>query len=118
LAQERQLASLDRVRRDGVLSLRVERRGTEAVVRATGDLDIASAKRLEDELLRVVSSDASSVVLDLGGVSFIDSTGLRVLLFAAKRTVMSRKRFKIVHASVPVQEAWAAGGLERVFPLG
>jgi anti-anti-sigma factor len=111
LAQERQLASLDRVRRDGVLSLRVERRGTEAVVRATGDLDIASAKRLED-------SDASSVVLDLGGVSFIDSTGLRVLLFAAKRTVMSRKRFKIVHASVPVQEAWAAGGLERVFPLG
>ena len=118
LAQERQLASLDRVRTDGVLTVRVERRGKELVVRVSGDLDIASAKRLEDELLRAISSDASAVALDLGGVSFIDSTGLRILLFAAKRTVTSRKRFKIAHASPPVREAWDAGGLERDFPLG
>src|SRR5688500_18396186 len=88
LVQERQLASLDRVRADGVLTVRVERRGKELVVRVSGDLDIASAKRLDDELLRAISSDASAVALDLGGVSFIDSTGLRILLFAAKRTVM------------------------------
>lgn len=118
LAQERQLASLDRVRTDGVLTVRVERRGKELVVRVSGDLDIASAKRLEDELLRGIASDASTVVLDLGGVGFIDSTGLRILLFAAKRTVMSRKRLKILHASPPVKEAWEASGLERVFRLG
>jgi anti-anti-sigma factor len=112
------LASLDRVRKDGVLTVRVERKGQELLLRATGDLDIASAKRFEGELLRAISSDASDVVLDLGGLSFIDSTGLRALLFAAKRTVMSGKGFKIVHASVPVREAWEANGLERVFPLG
>ena len=118
LAQERQLASLDRVRKDGVLTVRVERKGQELLLRATGDLDIASAKSFEGELLRAIASDASDVVLHLGGLSFIDSTGLRVLLFAAKRALMSGKGSKIVHASVPVREAWEASALERVIPLG
>jgi anti-anti-sigma factor len=118
LSHERRLASLDRVRKDGVLTVRVERDGRELVVRLFGDLDIASAKRLEDELVRATASDASAVTLDLGGLSFIDSTGLRVLVFAANRTVMSRKRFKVVHASNPVKEAWETAGLERAFPLG
>ena len=73
MGQERELASLDRVCEDGLLTVRVEQEGNELVVRASGELDIASAKRLEGELLQAIDSDAAAVVLDLGGVSFIDS---------------------------------------------
>src|SRR3954451_13139268 len=82
-AQERQLASLPRLREDAVLSVRVEQEGEGVMVHVSGELDIASAKALEDELRHAIDSDASAVVLDLAGLRFIDSAGLRVLVRAA-----------------------------------
>ena len=115
--QERELASLTRVCEDGVLSVQVEPRGGELVIRASGELDIASVKRLEDELSRALDSDASAVVLDLGGVSFIDSTGLRVLLLAAKLATANGKPLSMVRITEPVREVIALSGVERSLPL-
>ena len=117
LGQERELASLDRVCEDGLLTVDVEDEGNQLVVRVSGELDIASAKRLEDELLRAIDSDASAVVLDLGDISFMDSTGLRVLLSAAKLSATSGKPLRIVRVTAPVREVIEVGGLERFLPL-
>jgi anti-anti-sigma factor len=60
--------------------VRVERASSEAVVAPQGELDVASARVLEREL-RVLSAErVQRVVLDLRGVEFIDSNGLRTLL--------------------------------------
>jgi anti-anti-sigma factor len=115
--QERELASLTRVCEDGVLSVQVEPRGGELVIRASGELDIASVKRLEDELFRALDSDASGVVLDLGGVNFIDSTGLRVLLLAAKLSIANGKPLSMVRITKPVREVIELSGVERSLPL-
>jgi anti-anti-sigma factor len=52
-----------------------------AVVTVAGDVDLASADRLSDELEDALQKGASLVV-DVGGVTFIDSTGLNVLVQA------------------------------------
>jgi anti-anti-sigma factor len=117
LGQERELASLDRVREAGALSVQVEQDGNELVVRPRGELDIASAKTLEEELLQAIDSDAASVVLDLGGLSFIDSTGLRVLLLAAKLSATCGAALRMVRATGPVREAIEVSGLNRSLPL-
>jgi anti-anti-sigma factor len=117
LPQEDQLASLERVREDGLLTIRVAQQGNELVVRAAGELDIASAKSLEEELLSAIEGGASAINLDLGDLSFIDSTGLRVLLQAGELTVRNGKRFEIVKASRRMREAWEMSGLESAFPL-
>jgi anti-anti-sigma factor len=117
LGQERELASLDRVCEDGLLTVRVEQEGNELVVRPSGELDIASAKRLEDELLQAIDSDASAVVLDLGGVSFIDSTGLRLLIFAAEHSRSKGVRLRMLPGSTQVKEAIETSDVADLLPL-
>ena len=53
-----------------------------AVIRPVGELDIATADELGAAVERSLRSDAATVVLDLGAVTFIDSAGVRCLLMA------------------------------------
>lgn len=71
----------------GRLEVSVERRDTPAgqiaIVRAQGEIDLGNA----DELAAILHSDdceqSDGVVLDLVGVPFMDSSGLRAVLVAA-----------------------------------
>lgn len=51
-----------------------------AVVRVAGELDPATAPQLAEELLGLAGAGARSVTLDLAELTFIDSTGLSVLI--------------------------------------
>jgi anti-sigma B factor antagonist len=117
LEQERDLASLDRVCEDGVLTLQVEPQGDHVVVRASGELDIASAKDFEDEVVRAIDSPASAVILDLSGLSFIDSTGLRVLLLVSDLSATSATPLRIVQASGAVREVIETSGVQELLPV-
>jgi len=79
-------ARADGARRIGGLGLRSRREGATHVVELLGELDIAGAPELEQELLRVEATDAPAIVIDLGKLEFIDSTGVRMLLMAAERS--------------------------------
>lgn len=60
----------------------VHTRGALPVVHVTavGEVDLASVRQLRQAVLDAVADGASEVVLDLTGVSFIDCTGVSVLL--------------------------------------
>ncbi len=75
----------ERARNQGTLILRSARDGDTHVLELLGELDIAGAPRLEQEFQDVESGDAGSIVVDLSGLEFIDSTGIRLLLMAADR---------------------------------
>jgi anti-anti-sigma factor len=64
------------------LEVEVEERGPDRVVTLAGELDIASAPALEEAL--AAGANGGRVVLDLRGLEFMDSTGLRSILIAAK----------------------------------
>jgi len=51
-----------------------------AVVSVDGELDPATAPQLADELVALAGAGARSVTVDLAGLTFIDSTGLSVLI--------------------------------------
>lgn len=55
------------------------------VVSATGELDLGTLSRLEDALVAAEEEPSAAVVLDLTNLSFIDSSGLRVLIQSAGR---------------------------------
>lgn len=61
------------------LTVSTTMRAGEAHVLAAGELDLATAHALT-EAVEAVRERATSVVIDLAGVRFMDSTGLRVLL--------------------------------------
>ena len=109
---ERKLASLPRVREDGVLTVDLVQEGEGLVIRASGELDIASAKALEDEVRQALEGDASAVVLDLGGLSFIDSGGLRALARSARHARKNGDRLGMLRGSGLVRRVIKMGGLE------
>ena len=55
------------------------------VVTVRGDLDAASAPRLNDALEDVGKYDDHDVIVDVEGLTFIDSSGVYVLIQALKR---------------------------------
>jgi len=53
------------------------------VVQVEGEVDMATAPQLRDTLLAAIANDgAHAVVADLSAVSFIDSSGLHVIMSA------------------------------------
>jgi anti-anti-sigma factor len=58
--------------------------GGVVTVRATGEIDLASADRLSKALNGDDVTQAGAVILDLRDVAFIDSSGLRVLMTAER----------------------------------
>ena len=50
-----------------------------------GEVDVATAPALRDELYRLIEQGSSRIVVDLAGMDFIDSTGLGVFVGALKR---------------------------------
>jgi anti-anti-sigma factor len=61
------------------------RSGTTARLVVKGEIDIATSARLHEQIERLSAEDAEIVVFDLERVTFIDSTGLGVLLHANER---------------------------------
>jgi anti-anti-sigma factor len=97
------------------LSLDCELRGTTAAVALEGDLDMAAAFKLESAIERVVSQhDVDELVLDLGGVGFIDSAGLGSLLSTHERLNDLGIKSEITRPSEAVQRVLDASGTRDV----
>src|SRR5437867_6216495 len=67
-----------------------------AVVAPEGEIDIATAEMLEGRIEAAESTDPKVVVIDLNGLSFMDSSGLRVLLSALKRAETAGRSFALL----------------------
>jgi anti-sigma B factor antagonist len=57
----------------------------QSTVVVEGEVDVATAPALRDELYRLIERGSSTIVVDLAGMDFIDSTGLGVFVGALKR---------------------------------
>jgi anti-sigma B factor antagonist len=68
-----------------------------------GELDLASAPALAQELETLQLTDAPLIVLDVRGLEFIDSTGLRVILAANTRAQEGGHEFALTHVQPQLQ---------------
>ena len=101
-------------------SLHVELRtewlnGSACVVGVGGDLDLATAPELRDELLRVVGEGCSELVVDLSEVTFIDSTALGVLSESSKRLRRLGGHMAVACPDVNLTKIFLITGLDRLF---
>lgn len=82
-------------------------------VAATGELDAASATVLR-EALTGAREQGDPVVLDLAGVTFIDSSGLRVIVSEHQAASDADRSLRIVGASDRVRRIFEMTGLEAL----
>ncbi len=67
------------------MSLSREKNGDVFVVSAAGQINSANAADMERQVLQWVEEGERKWVLDMSGVEYISSAGLRVVLLLAKR---------------------------------
>ena len=80
-----------------------------------GELDLEHAYTFDEELRRVEAVRPSCVVLDLRGLSFLDSSGLARLLAAQRRARRERRRLLLVRGTVAVQRLLALTAVSEHF---
>jgi anti-sigma B factor antagonist len=70
----------DRSTPPDLFSCDVGRNGSSAWVRPLGDLDLDTVHRVESALMELRAEGCRNLVLDLRGLTFMDSTGLRLVI--------------------------------------
>lgn len=88
------------------------------VVSVSGEVDVATAPALRDRLASVADgADGRPVVVDLSGVTFIDSTGLGVLIGARKRCEDDGCALRIVILEPRILKVFDITGLTELFSI-
>lgn len=87
------------------------------VVAASGEIDVATAPPLRDRLQAMTTSGKSTVVVDLLGVTFLDSTALGVLVGALKRCREAGGELPLVITEPRILKVFEITGLTGVFPI-
>ena len=77
-----------------------------ALVSLNGDLDLSTAKRAEQAIEEAEKASPPVLVVDLRGLSFMDSTGLRVVVSADKRATRANRRLVIIQGPAAVRRVF------------
>jgi anti-anti-sigma factor len=91
--------------------------GPEALVHVDGEIDAGTAPALGQALDAAVDRGMRTVVVDAAEVTFIDSSGLSVLVAAHKRLQVDGGELVVAHASAPVRRLLGIAGLDRVLTV-
>ena len=91
--------------------------GALPVVAVSGEIDVATAPQLRECLHRVIAEGDATVVLDLLGVTFLDSTALGVLVGALKRCRELGGELHVVVADPRIMKIFEITGLTNVFTI-
>jgi anti-anti-sigma factor len=82
-----------------------------------GELDIAATTRFEAALAELEQDSPERLLLDLRGLTFLDSTGLRALLVADTRAREAGRRLTILQGPEAVRRVFEITGLEERLEL-
>jgi anti-sigma B factor antagonist len=99
------------------LSLATRTVAEHTVLEVGGEVDVYTAPRLRERLVELVDAGARDVVVDLGGVEFLDSTGLGVLVGAMKRLRQANGTFGLVCSKEALLKIFRITALDQVFPI-
>jgi anti-sigma B factor antagonist len=99
------------------LRMRVRTQGEVTIVEVGGEIDLHSAPQLRAELLKAAETVKPRVVIDLSEVTFIDSTGIGVLVGALKRAREKGGALNFCGIQSRVKRVFEITGLMRALPL-
>lgn len=99
------------------LEIATERNGDECYVALDGEVDVYTAPKLKEELVKSIEDGCSNVVVDLQKVGFIDSSGLGVLVSALRRARERGGSVRIVCTRESILKIFRITGLDKVFPI-
>jgi anti-sigma B factor antagonist len=87
------------------------------VITVSGEVDLASSPQLDDAIISTLDSGAKAVAIDLTDVSFMDSSGLGVIVRGLKRCREAEIDLDLVITNERVLKVFGITGLDQVIPI-
>jgi len=91
--------------------------GNAVLLSASGRIDLSNAETFKDALSNALSKAKKALILDLSGVDYISSAGLRALMIAFKAGKAEGKAFGIAALQPLLLEIFTISRFNLVFPL-
>jgi len=99
------------------MQLTVERTDHRFYVSVAGEVDLATAPELDTVLLAAIVNQPQEIVIDLTDVTFLDSTGLGVIVRALKRTRERGTTLNLIASNERVLKVFAITGLDTILSI-
>jgi anti-anti-sigma factor len=99
------------------LEVRTERRDDRLLITLAGELDLVNVPGWEEQLGEFEADSPGTLILDLRGITFIDSTGLRAVISADQRARSDGRRLVVVRGAEAVDRLFAVTQLEQRLEL-
>lgn len=87
------------------------------VVQVGGEVDVFTAPQLREQFAELTRAGHHHLIVDLEGVTFLDSTGLGVLIGALKRVRPHGGSVQVVTTHERIIKVFRITGLTRIFPV-
>ena len=101
---------------EGSLHIDIAQRNGATILSVLGEVDLATAPILDEQISAVEAGDASTIVVDLDRVSFMDSSGLQVLL-AHVFSDQNGSRIRLTRGSPQVVRLFTVSGMLEQLPF-
>ena len=89
----------------------------EILLKVAGRLDTPNAKPFETSLMDVVSISDGAIVVNLAGVDYVSSSGLRALLVAGKAMRNAKRRLSLTSLQPQIREVFDISGFSTLFEI-
>ncbi|MBI2684285.1 MAG: STAS domain-containing protein [Actinobacteria bacterium] len=101
----------------GVMRGRIDRTNAIVTLALTGEFDIASRDAFNVTMAEIESTSPRAIVVNVQDLTFIDSTGVRVLLEANRRAVGKDRSFAVLNGSGPAHTTLQLVGLGEIVTM-
>jgi stage II sporulation protein AA (anti-sigma F factor antagonist) len=99
--------------------VRIDQDGDAAVrITVSGEIDMDNSRQVEHQILAAISNQFTTVTLDLSGMDYIDSAGIRVLFILGNRleTLQIAVRL-LVPTKSPIRRTIDLSGVAGIIPV-
>ncbi len=99
------------------IDLKLDKAGDVVTVAVSGDIDMSSSTKMRNALAPLFQDNNKVIVVDLSGVSYIDSSGIATLVEGLQWSHSSKNKFRLAALTPGVKDVFEIARLLTVFEV-
>ena len=99
------------------IDLKLDKTEGSVTITVSGDIDMSSSTQMRDALTPLFQNNNKVVVVDLSGVSYIDSSGIATLVEGLQWSHSSKNKFRLAALTPGVKDVFEIARLLTVFEV-
>ncbi len=99
------------------MELEVLEKDNLAILKITGDVDLYSSPKVRKQILSLVKKSCQNLLVDLAGVTYMDSSGVATLVEALQLMNKKKGKLKLYSLKPAIRDVFELSRLDKVFDI-